>query len=349
MPNIAWGGARPNIKKAGSMGVPPGWTPPTPSGPMGVPPGWTPPPPGPYTQPAPVQPTQGDGGPGFWEQVKSALTGGWGTIPGGNWMQEASSIMSGQPVWALNKPVVEPLTEVSDKTAEELMTLFTLVDEGWSDKRLLLLDYKQWEIDMAREGTEPEEPVTPLPEGQIFATPEAADAAAPEGWVAYPLTQEDYAGLYGIRPQSEAEKMAAAGQWDLTPEMQAKVPEGYRWAMGNYGYELQQIPWADQLARLQWEQNPRNWVQYALQQGQTPALRGFMEPMMQQAQAGAPLTSEMQMRPISGQYWGNLSPRQQEEIYGLAQYLGKTPGELETQMQRQGPPAGSYQGLQYRR
>jgi hypothetical protein len=86
-----------------------------------------------------------------------------------------------------------------------------------------------------------------------------------------------------------------------------------------------------------------NWIaQYKLLHGELPSIPEYILPVVIKYEKGKPISKEIELITMSGQYWNNLLPSQREQLKSLVEWLGMNWDDYLEQMRRSLPPKPIY-------
>jgi hypothetical protein len=86
-----------------------------------------------------------------------------------------------------------------------------------------------------------------------------------------------------------------------------------------------------------------NWiVQYQKRHGKLPSIPEYMLPVVINYEKGNPISRDIKLITMSGQYWNNLLPSQREQLKSLVEWLGMNWDDYYEQMRRSLPPKPIY-------
>ena len=68
---------------------------------------------------------------------------------------------------------------------------------------------------------------------------------------------------------------------------------------------------------------PATWIStHQAQTGKLPSIPDYLLPVVQRYTKGNPITKEIELIPMSGQFWNNLLPSQRDELKQIVEWLG---------------------------
>lgn len=90
--------------------------------------------------------------------------------------------------------------------------------------------------------------------------------------------------------------------------------------------------------RLQVIKASDNWItDYEIKNCKLPPIPDYLHPIVPTYKKGEPITRDIQVINMSGQFWSNLSPSQKQELRQMLEWLGTDPDDYIWQMQRMLP------------
>jgi hypothetical protein len=92
------------------------------------------------------------------------------------------------------------------------------------------------------------------------------------------------------------------------------------------------------IVRNNTKRNTQNWIiSYESRNKKLPAIPEYLLSVVQKYEIGSPLTKEIEIINMSGQFWNNLLPSQREELKQLVEWLDMNWDDYLEQMKRMLP------------
>ena len=85
-------------------------------------------------------------------------------------------------------------------------------------------------------------------------------------------------------------------------------------------------------------EKPINWIDaYKKRYGKMLPVPDFLQPVLLNCSAGQPVSKDIKLRPMSGQFWNGLLPSQKDKLSELVGWLGQDPRDYVETMRRMLP------------
>jgi hypothetical protein len=92
------------------------------------------------------------------------------------------------------------------------------------------------------------------------------------------------------------------------------------------------------ITRRKSNKNTDNWIiAYKSRNGKLPPIPVYLEDVIQKNTKGSPISKDIELIPMSGQFWNNLLPSQRDELKQLVEWLGMSWDDYYEQMKRMLP------------